>query len=49
VSTTVPEAPGPPAIVALPNESQNWAITITLGVLATIMVLAALVLRRRRA
>jgi hypothetical protein len=47
--TTVPTAPGPPAIVPTSGESQNWAITITLGILAAGMVVAALVLRRRRA
>jgi hypothetical protein len=40
--------PGPPAVIPTAGEQQNWAITITLGLLAAAMVVAALVLRRRR-
>lgn len=40
--------PGPPAVVPIEGERQNWAITITLGILAAAMVVAALTLRRRR-
>lgn len=47
-TTTTTTAPGPPPITTTDGARQNWAITITLGVIAAAMVIAAAVLRSRR-
>lgn len=47
-TTTTTTLPGPPPIATTTSAGQNWAITITLGVIAAGMVVAALVVRSRR-
>lgn len=48
VTTTTAPPVGPVPIIAAEGERQNWAITITLGVIAAAMVATALVMRSRR-